>query len=144
MFWDVDSTNQRTVPKKSEAIPKIKNQLKFVSSQSKLVFSLYLSWTLEEGSSARGCTSTLPSKYPLCPISEINIFSSFRCVFLVSDIYLMEISHLTRTRLGCQLAPLTHLSIHHQKSSSDSPLQANTAISERESQRWKAVSKSGK
>lgn len=35
-----------------------------------------------------------------------------------------------RTILGCQMSAPTHRSIHHQKSSSDSPLHANTAVPE--------------
>lgn len=49
-----------------------------------------------------------------------------------------------RTMLGCQVCAATHRSIHHQKSSSDSPLQANTAVPEGQS-RWSLKEKlSGK
>lgn len=47
------------------------------------------------------------------------------------------------TMLGCQVSALTHRSIHHQKSSSDSPLHANTGIPEIKS-RWRLKEKARK
>lgn len=58
-----------------------------------------------------------PKKSPLIILNIAGYFFSIRCVASPPS---------SRIIFGCQFSALTHLSIHHQKSSSVSPRQAKT------------------
>lgn len=82
--------------------------------------------------------------YTLCflPLAPIHSFSfllglvpiTTTCIVILEGSRLPNIKRRRKaslcTMLGCQPSVLTHWSMHHQKSSSDSPFQANTGTPE--------------